>query len=108
MEVIHNCLVLAQIHSTVLDANDNAPVFTQEIYKASITENALKGTAVTTVALLIWMRDLTAKLHTLLQNTLDNVPELFEINETNGEVRVTGNVDYEKSSPLSNSRAGQR
>ncbi|KAI3351198.1 hypothetical protein L3Q82_005744 [Scortum barcoo] len=38
-----------QIHITVLDANDNAPVFTQPIYKASIKENAPVGTVVATV-----------------------------------------------------------
>ncbi len=29
-----------QIHITVLDINDNAPVFTQKVYKTTITENA--------------------------------------------------------------------
>ncbi|XP_029627108.1 protocadherin gamma-A1 isoform X21 [Salmo trutta] len=39
-----------QIEITVLDANDNAPVFTQEMYKATITENAAKGTVLSTVS----------------------------------------------------------
>ncbi|XP_022625783.1 protocadherin beta-16-like, partial [Seriola dumerili] len=39
----------AQIHVTVLDANDNAPVFTKTVYKATITENAPKGTVITRV-----------------------------------------------------------
>ncbi|KAK7919038.1 hypothetical protein WMY93_010322 [Mugilogobius chulae] len=38
------------IHITVLDANDNAPVFTQSVYKASIKENAVKGTLITQVS----------------------------------------------------------
>ncbi|KAL6474038.1 hypothetical protein MHYP_G00175990, partial [Metynnis hypsauchen] len=37
----------AQINIIVLDVNDNAPVFTQEVYKATITEDSPKGTAVT-------------------------------------------------------------
>ncbi|KAK5602879.1 hypothetical protein CRENBAI_021532 [Crenichthys baileyi] len=39
-----------QILITVLDANDNAPVFTQPIYKAAVTENSAKGTVVTAVS----------------------------------------------------------
>ncbi|CAL8270601.1 unnamed protein product [Boreogadus saida] len=38
-----------QILISVLDANDNAPVFTQSVYKASIKEGAPLGTIVTTV-----------------------------------------------------------
>ncbi len=87
----------AQIHITVLDANDNAPVFTQEIYKASITENALKGTSVRTVSASDLDEGSYGKITYAITNTLDNVPELFEINETNGEVKVTGNIDYEKA-----------
>ncbi|KAK5602876.1 hypothetical protein CRENBAI_021529 [Crenichthys baileyi] len=34
---------------TVLDANDNAPVFTQKIYKASVTENSPTGKIVAAV-----------------------------------------------------------
>ncbi|MCI4387971.1 hypothetical protein PGIGA_G00080130, partial [Pangasianodon gigas] len=39
-----------RIHVTVLDSNDNAPVFTQKVYKASIIENSPKGTKLTTVS----------------------------------------------------------
>uniref|UniRef100_A0A673KZI9 Cadherin domain-containing protein n=1 Tax=Sinocyclocheilus rhinocerous TaxID=307959 RepID=A0A673KZI9_9TELE len=38
------------IHITVLDANDNAPVCSQSVYKASIAENSAKGTVLTTVS----------------------------------------------------------
>ncbi|XP_077103396.1 protocadherin gamma-A11-like isoform X10 [Siphateles boraxobius] len=87
----------AQIHITVLDANDNAPVFTHKIYKGSIIENALKDTVVTTVSASDLDEGSNGKVKYAMTNTLDNVPELFEINETNGEVRVTGNIDYEKA-----------
>ncbi len=39
-----------QIHIIVLDNNDNAPVFTQKVYKTTITENAHKGTILTVVS----------------------------------------------------------
>ncbi|XP_026135752.1 protocadherin beta-16-like isoform X22 [Carassius auratus] len=87
----------AQIHITVLDANDNAPVFTHKTYKASITENASKGTVVTIVSASDLDEGPNGKITYAITNTLDDVPELFEINDTNGEVRVTGNIDYEKA-----------
>ena len=37
------------IHVTVLDANDNAPVFSQAVYRASIPENSPLDTVVITV-----------------------------------------------------------
>ncbi|XP_051774602.1 protocadherin beta-16-like isoform X26 [Ctenopharyngodon idella] len=87
----------AQIHVTVLDANDNAPVFTHKIYKASIKENALKGTVVTTVSASDVDEGSNGKIKFSIANTLDEVSKLFEINETNGVMRVTGNIDYEKA-----------
>ncbi|KAJ4946450.1 hypothetical protein JOQ06_024117 [Pogonophryne albipinna] len=38
------------IHVTVLDANDNAPVFSQAVYKASLPENSPVDTVVVTVS----------------------------------------------------------
>ncbi|KAL3973034.1 F-type H+-transporting ATPase subunit gamma [Sarotherodon galilaeus] len=38
------------IHVTVLDANDNAPVFSQAVYKASLRENSPLDTVVITVS----------------------------------------------------------
>ncbi|KAK7922743.1 hypothetical protein WMY93_009645 [Mugilogobius chulae] len=38
------------IHITVLDANDNAPVFSKGVYKASLLENAPLGTVVVKVS----------------------------------------------------------
>ncbi|CAF92335.1 unnamed protein product, partial [Tetraodon nigroviridis] len=40
----------AAIQITVLDANDNAPVFEQAVYKADVPENAALGTVVLTVS----------------------------------------------------------
>ncbi|TWW55578.1 Protocadherin gamma-A2 [Takifugu flavidus] len=43
------------IHVTVLDANDNAPVFSQAIYKASLPENS----PLDTVVMQVYMKSLT-------------------------------------------------
>ncbi|KAF3838403.1 hypothetical protein F7725_010171 [Dissostichus mawsoni] len=39
-----------RIHITVLDANDNAPVCSQPVYKAEVKENSPTGTVVTSVS----------------------------------------------------------
>ncbi|XP_041799570.1 protocadherin beta-16-like isoform X6 [Chelmon rostratus] len=85
-----------QILITVLDANDNAPVFTQPIYKGTVAENAAKGTIVTTVSASDADHGLNGKITYSITNTLDDVRHMFEVNEDNGEVRLTGRLDYEK------------
>ncbi|XP_053180433.1 protocadherin beta-16-like [Scomber japonicus] len=85
-----------QILITVLDANDNAPVFTQPIYKGTIDENALKGTTVTTVSASDADQGLNGKIMYSITNTLDDVRHMFEVDEENGEVRLIGRLDYEK------------
>ncbi|KAG9346570.1 hypothetical protein JZ751_006881 [Albula glossodonta] len=87
-----------QILITVLDANDNAPVFTQEIYKAYITENAARGTVLTTVSAFDADEGSNGKVSYSISNAVDDMAELFEINQDNGTVRLIGNTDYEKAS----------
>ncbi|XP_071382521.1 protocadherin beta-16-like [Centroberyx affinis] len=85
-----------QILITVLDVNDNAPVFTQPVYKATVTENAAKGTVVTTVSASDADHGSNGKITYSITNTLDEVRHMFEVNHENGEVRLTGQIDYEK------------
>uniref|UniRef100_A0A3B4Z9N4 Cadherin domain-containing protein n=1 Tax=Seriola lalandi dorsalis TaxID=1841481 RepID=A0A3B4Z9N4_SERLL len=86
-----------QILITVLDANDNAPVFTQPIYKATVAENSPKGTVVTTVSASDADHGSNGRITYSIRNTLDDVRHLFAVNEHTGEVRLIGNIDYEKS-----------
>uniref|UniRef100_A0AAY4DL77 Cadherin domain-containing protein n=1 Tax=Denticeps clupeoides TaxID=299321 RepID=A0AAY4DL77_9TELE len=87
----------AQIHVTVLDVNDNAPVFTQKVYKTSITENTAIGTAVIKVSANDADEGSNSKISYYIINAEDVIPELFHINEIEGELKVIGNIDYEKS-----------
>ena len=86
-----------QILITVLDVNDNAPVFTKPIYKATVEENSPKGTVVTTVSASDADHGSNGRITYSIRNTLDSVRNLFEVNEHTGEVRLIGNIDYEKS-----------
>ncbi|XP_036933401.1 protocadherin beta-16-like isoform X36 [Acanthopagrus latus] len=85
-----------QILITVLDANDNAPVFTQPIYKGTVAEKAAKGTVVTTVSASDADHGLNGKISYAITNTFDDVRQMYEVNEENGELRLMGRLDYEK------------
>ncbi|XP_043982252.1 protocadherin gamma-A5-like isoform X41 [Gambusia affinis] len=82
---------------TVLDANDNAPVFTQQIYKASVIENSPQGTIVTTVTASDADEGSNSKIRYSIRNTLDDVRKTFKVNQENGEVTLIGNTDFEES-----------
>uniref|UniRef100_A0A3P9L0Z6 Cadherin domain-containing protein n=1 Tax=Oryzias latipes TaxID=8090 RepID=A0A3P9L0Z6_ORYLA len=85
-----------QILITVLDANDNAPVFTQPVYKATVAENALKDSVVVSVKAEDADHGLNGKIEYSFTNALDDVRRIFEVNEENGEIRLIGRLDYEK------------
>ncbi|XP_068571540.1 protocadherin beta-16-like [Cebidichthys violaceus] len=86
-----------RVEISVLDANDNAPVFTQEVYKVTIMETAPKGTILSTVSAVDADQGSNGKVSYSITNTLDDVPVMFQIDEENGVVALSGNLDYEKA-----------
>ncbi|XP_029020963.1 protocadherin gamma-A2-like isoform X42 [Betta splendens] len=86
-----------QIHVAVLDANDNAPVFTQSVYKASIKENAPVGTVVVRVTATDADHGSHSRITYSVSDIKDQARGMFDINKESGEVILTGKVDYEKS-----------
>ncbi|KAM4586893.1 protocadherin gamma-A2-like [Fundulus diaphanus] len=82
---------------TVLDANDNAPVFTQQTYKAAITENSPAGSIIASVTASDADQGSNGKITYLVKNTQANVRKIFEVNKDSGEVSLIGNVDFEKN-----------
>ncbi|XP_076595477.1 protocadherin beta-16-like [Chaetodon auriga] len=86
-----------RVEISVLDANDNAPVFTQEVYRVTIPETAPKGTILSTVSAVDADQGSNGKVSYSITNTLDDVPLVFQIDEENGVVALSGNLDYEKA-----------
>uniref|UniRef100_A0A669CPH2 Cadherin domain-containing protein n=1 Tax=Oreochromis niloticus TaxID=8128 RepID=A0A669CPH2_ORENI len=84
-----------QILITVLDVNDNAPVFTQQTYKATVTENSPKGTVVATVTASDADQGSNSKITYSITNKVDDVRKVFNINKENGQVTLIGNTDFE-------------
>ncbi|XP_072768488.1 protocadherin beta-16-like [Nerophis lumbriciformis] len=89
-----------QINVHVLDANDNAPVFTKSSYKATISENAPKGTSVITVSASDKDSGSNGKIsYSITKNKL-RLSDLFQINSATGEVILLGDIDYERAKLL--------
>ncbi|NWY46658.1 PCDGK protein, partial [Sylvia atricapilla] len=87
-----------QIHIDVIDANDNAPVFNQSTYKASVRENTPSGTLVARIS----AYDLDDGpngdiVYSFSSHTPAKVRELFALDSATGELRVKGQLDYEET-----------
>ncbi|KAM4586913.1 protocadherin gamma-A11-like [Fundulus diaphanus] len=83
------------IHVTVLDANDNAPVFSQAVYEASLPENSPLDTVVLTVSATDADEGVNGDVIYDFGHVTDEVMKIFSIDSKSGEIRVTGAVDYE-------------
>ncbi|XP_060752548.1 protocadherin gamma-A8-like [Tachysurus vachellii] len=86
------------IHITVVDANDNAPIFNQKNYKASISENAIKGTKLITVSASDADEGSNSHVTYVISDAIDrSVASSFLVDEKSGDVTLNGQIDYEKS-----------
>ncbi|XP_043982271.1 protocadherin gamma-A10-like [Gambusia affinis] len=83
------------IHVTVLDANDNAPVFSKAAYKASLPENSPIGTVVITVSATDADEGMNGDVSYDFGHVTDEVMKIFSIDSKTGEISVMDTVDYE-------------
>ncbi|XP_053179584.1 protocadherin gamma-A12-like [Scomber japonicus] len=86
------------IHVTVLDANDNAPVFSQAVYKASLPENSPPDTTVIRVSATDADEGVYGDVTYQLGHISDEDVNLFSIDPKTGEISITGVIDFEDSS----------
>ncbi|XP_055782706.1 protocadherin gamma-A11-like isoform X11 [Salvelinus fontinalis] len=84
------------IEITVLDANDNAPVFNQSVYVAAVMENAPKSTYITNVNASDADSGSNGYITYSLSNLKGNLADILTINENTGILSVAGLIDYEK------------
>ncbi|XP_044220396.1 protocadherin beta-16-like [Thunnus albacares] len=85
-----------QIHITVLDVNDNAPVFTHTVYKASVKENSPTGTLITKVSASDADKGSNGEVSYVIGNSMRSISKLFHITE-DGDLMLNGSIDYEKA-----------
>ncbi|CAL8401948.1 unnamed protein product [Boreogadus saida] len=88
----------AQIDVTVLDANDNAPVFERSFYRVRLAENAPLGTVVIRLNASDLDEGPNADItYSFSGHAPVKVRELFGVDARTGEITVTGVIDYEKA-----------
>uniref|UniRef100_A0A3Q3JNT7 Cadherin domain-containing protein n=1 Tax=Monopterus albus TaxID=43700 RepID=A0A3Q3JNT7_MONAL len=86
-----------KIHVSVLDANDNAPVFTQSLYRVSVLENVLPGTVIAKVSAVDADQGYNGNVTYSFTHLEQDSSYPFKINSVTGEVKLTGGLDYEVS-----------
>ncbi|KAK3521189.1 hypothetical protein QTP70_000506 [Hemibagrus guttatus] len=86
------------IHITVVDVNDNAPTFNQKMYKATIPENAIKGTKLITVSASDADEGSNSHVTYVMSDAMDrSVADSFLVDQKSGDVTLNGHIDYENA-----------
>ena len=86
------------IHVIVLDANDNAPVFTEAVYTAALPENSPLKTKIITVSASDADEGVNGEVTYEFSRLSDKSKKMFSLDEKTGEISVTGEIDYEEGS----------
>ncbi|XP_061581313.1 protocadherin beta-15-like isoform X11 [Cololabis saira] len=84
------------IHVIVLDANDNAPLFTESVYTASLPENSPLNTPVIKVSASDADEGVNGEITYEFSRLSDKSQKMFSLDEKTGEIFVTGDIDYEE------------
>ena len=80
------------VNITVIDVNDNSPVFRQPSYAANVTENVPVGTLVITVE----ASDDDVAANAMLEYSFVSLSNLFSIDPITGEVITIDSIDREE------------
>ncbi|XP_037398911.1 protocadherin gamma-A10-like isoform X17 [Pygocentrus nattereri] len=84
------------IHVTVLDANDNAPVFSQAVYKVSLPENSPLDTVVATVSATDADYGVNGEVSYEFSHVSDNDLATFSLDPNSGQIVLIASLDYEE------------
>ncbi|XP_060771146.1 protocadherin gamma-A11-like [Neoarius graeffei] len=82
---------------SVMDVNDNAPEFSQPLYKASLPENSPKGTFVARVHASDRDKGTNGDVVYSFSSSSGKALDLFTIDANTGDITVNDNLDYEKT-----------
>ncbi|XP_069892338.1 protocadherin gamma-A8 isoform X11 [Dipodomys merriami] len=87
-----------RIQVTVLDTNDNAPVFAQPMYRIKVLENVPPGTLLLTVRASDPDEGANGKVVYKFRKINEKQSPLFQLDEDTGEIFVAKTLDYEECS----------
>ncbi|XP_012412298.1 protocadherin gamma-A9 [Trichechus manatus latirostris] len=85
-----------RIHVSVLDTNDNAPVFAQPVYRVKVLENVPPGTRLLTVRAADPDEGTNGKVAYKFWKINEKQSPLFQLNENTGEIATAKRLDYEE------------
>ncbi|XP_044883727.1 protocadherin gamma-A4-like isoform X22 [Mauremys mutica] len=88
----------AQIRVVVLDANDNAPVFSESVYKVNVLENVPKGSTILTVKTTDLDEGINKQVIYSFKKITDKASKIFRLDSNTGELTLVGNLDFEEAS----------
>uniref|UniRef100_A0A671PI91 Cadherin domain-containing protein n=1 Tax=Sinocyclocheilus anshuiensis TaxID=1608454 RepID=A0A671PI91_9TELE len=80
---------------TVLDINDNRPVFSRETHSVTLSENSVIGTMVVRVNATDMDEGTNSDIEYSFLTLNSKVHEVFELDQVTGEILVKGEVDFE-------------
>ncbi|XP_058852114.1 protocadherin alpha-2-like isoform X7 [Acipenser ruthenus] len=82
----------------VLDANDNAPVFSSSVYKVSVFENELQGTSIIKLNATDLDVGLNGEIvYSFTNRGPKNILNTFAIDSITGELTIKGGLDFEET-----------
>uniref|UniRef100_UPI00004F6814 protocadherin 2 alpha b 5 precursor n=1 Tax=Danio rerio TaxID=7955 RepID=UPI00004F6814 len=88
----------SQIIIRVLDINDNAPVFSRPLYKASLVENVPIGSTVIIINATDKDEGTNSDIiYSLRETDQDHILDIFQIDAITGAITVKGDVNFEKN-----------
>ncbi|XP_053253352.1 protocadherin gamma-B5-like isoform X21 [Podarcis raffonei] len=87
----------AKIWITVIDANDNPPVFTQKVYTVKLKENAPKGSSVVQVKATDRDDGSNAQINYSFSNIPESARQKFHLGSQDGTIIVKEVLDFEET-----------
>ncbi|XP_064581319.1 protocadherin gamma-A10-like [Zonotrichia leucophrys gambelii] len=88
----------ARIRVTVVDANDNAPVFSQAEYTVRVPEDVPVGSVLVAVTATDSDEGLNGQVKYRFHKISDRASELFNLDSETGEITVKDDLDFEEIS----------
>ncbi len=86
-----------KINIIVLDANDNAPVFSQSVYTALVPENAPMGSLILKISATDADQGTNNQVYYSFSQSSKGISNMFNVDPSNGDIVLTGPLDFEKN-----------